>query len=111
MGRHGNKQQVTQREVDAHRLHREGRTQQQIAAELGVSQPGVSRILARIDRRALATMVDEVERVRVRQTSQLAWLAAEALKAGHLDHAAGAIDSIRSLWPACPLAESAVGKL
>ncbi len=58
-----------------------GRTQHQIAAEVGVSQPAVSKILKRVEERLLAELAPMVDRWRVRQTLRLDHLYAESVTA------------------------------
>ena len=48
-----------------------GWSQQQIAADLGVTQAAVSKILNRVERRALRELTATVERHKVRQTLRL----------------------------------------
>ena len=56
-----------------------GRTQHQMAASLGITQAGVSKIVRRIEERLLADVAYKVERQRARQTLQLSFLYAEAM--------------------------------
>jgi predicted transcriptional regulator len=54
-------------------------TQERIAAELSVNQGTVSRILKRLEARALREIARKVERVKARQTEQLEFIASEAM--------------------------------
>ena len=58
-----------------------GSTQHEIAAELQISQPAVSKLLARADERALADLSSRVERQKVRQTQRLERVFAESMRA------------------------------
>jgi hypothetical protein len=60
-----------------------GRSQHQIAASLGISQPAVSKIARRIEERLLSDLAYKVERQRARQTLQLHYLYAESMDAWH----------------------------
>jgi len=60
-----------------------GRTQHQIAASLGISQPAVSKIERRIEERLLSDAAYKTERQRARQTLQLRYIYGEALDAWH----------------------------
>lgn len=64
-----------------------GRTQHQIAANLGISQPAVSKIERRIEERLLADAAYQAERQRARQTLQLRYIYGEALDAWHASKA------------------------
>jgi hypothetical protein len=64
-----------------------GRTQHQIAASLGISQPAVSKIERRIEERLLADVAYRAERLRARQTLQLRYVYGEALDAWHASKA------------------------
>lgn len=59
----------------------EGRTQHQIAASLGISQPAVCKIVQRLEDRLLADVAWKVERHRARQTMRLEFLYGEAIRA------------------------------
>jgi len=59
----------------------EGRTQHEIARELGISQPAVCKILQRIEDRLLADIAWKVERHRARQTLRLEFIYGEAVRA------------------------------
>lgn len=58
-----------------------GRSQHQIAAALGISQPAVSKIERRIEARLLGDLADKLEHQRARQTLQLRHVYAEAFGA------------------------------
>ncbi len=58
-----------------------GWSQHQIADDLGISQPAVSKILKRIDTRILAELAGAVERHKVRHTQRLEYVFAEAMRA------------------------------
>jgi predicted transcriptional regulator len=58
-----------------------GSTQHEIATVLQISQPAVSKLLARADERALADLSSRVERQKVRQTQRLERVFAEAMQA------------------------------
>jgi len=59
----------------------EGRSQHEIARELGISQPAVCKILQRIEDRLLADVAWKVERHRARQTLRLEFIYGEAVRA------------------------------
>jgi DNA-binding transcriptional MocR family regulator len=54
-------------------------TQERIAAELKVDQGTISRVLRRLEARALREIGKKVERVKARQTEQLEFIASEAM--------------------------------
>ena len=58
-----------------------GWSQQQIAADLGVTQAAVSKILNRVERRVLRELTATVERHKARQTLRLEHIFAEAMRA------------------------------
>ena len=58
-----------------------GLSQREIAAEEGMSQSAVSKILSRLEQRALEELVDRVERQKARQTLRLDYLYRESLRA------------------------------
>jgi hypothetical protein len=72
---------VREREVKAWALRQRGWTEARIAAEIGVSQMGVSKILARLERRAYAQLSKRIARSKARQTLQLEHLLDEAVQA------------------------------
>jgi hypothetical protein len=59
----------------------EGRTQQQIAISLGISQPAVSKIARRVEERLLADVAFKADRQRARQTLRLEHIYGEAMRA------------------------------
>ena len=58
-----------------------GWSQHQIAADLGISQAAVSKILKRVELRLLRELAETVERQKARQTLRLEHLFAEAMRA------------------------------
>ena len=58
-----------------------GLSQREIAAEEGLTQGAVSKILSRLEQRALEELVDRVERQKARQTLRLDYLYRESLRA------------------------------
>jgi len=58
-----------------------GQSQHQIATALGISQPAVSKIVARIEARLLDDVAWKVDRQRARHTLRLEYLYAEAMRA------------------------------
>lgn len=58
-----------------------GWSQHQIAADLGVSQAAVSKILTRVELRVLRELTARVERQKARQTLRLEHIFAEAMRA------------------------------
>jgi uncharacterized protein YerC len=70
---------IREREQRVLHLVIRGRTQQQIATEVGVSQPAVSKILKRVEDRLVADVAPMVERWRVRQTLRLDHVYSEAI--------------------------------
>lgn len=72
---------VRLRELQVMELTLEGRTQHEIARELGISQPAVCKILQRIEDRLLADVAWKVERHRARQTLRLEFIYGEAVRA------------------------------
>lgn len=69
------------RELRAWALKCEGWSETRIAAELGVTQPAVSQMLARVEQRVLEGMQDIVERVKLEQNARLEHVISEALTA------------------------------
>jgi len=59
----------------------EGRSQAQIAADFGISQPAVCKIVRRIEERLLADVTWKVDRQRARHSLRLEFLYAEAIRA------------------------------
>jgi len=58
-----------------------GRSQHQIAASLGITQPAVSKILRRLEERLLADVAYKVERQRAQQTLRLHYIYSESMEA------------------------------
>jgi predicted transcriptional regulator len=75
------REEVRQREETAWSLRQRGWSQLRIAAELGVSQPAVHKILRRVERRVLARLADSVESLKAKQSGQLEFLLDEAVQA------------------------------
>ena len=80
-GGHEPRARIRTRELRAMELTVLGWSQHQIAADLGVSQAAVSRILARVELRVLQEMTIIVERQKARHTLRLEHLFAEAIQA------------------------------
>lgn len=76
-----NREQVRERERKALELRQRGATQLEIAGALGVEQGTVSRILARVDARALKDMGDACLAYKMAQTAQLEYVVAESMRA------------------------------
>jgi predicted transcriptional regulator len=80
-GGHEPRARIRTRELRAMELTVRGWPQQEIAADLGVSQPAVSKILKRVELRLLRELTTTVERQKVRHTVRLEHLFAEAIRA------------------------------
>lgn len=80
-GGHEPRARIRTRELRTMELTVLGWSQQQIAADLGVSQAAVSKILKRVELRVLQEMTDIVERQKARQALRLEHLFAEAIRA------------------------------
>ena len=80
-GGHEPRARIRTREWRAMELTVLGWSQHQIAADLGVSQAAVSKILARVELRVLQEMTIIVERQKARHTLRLEHLFAEAIQA------------------------------
>jgi predicted transcriptional regulator len=82
-GRNGHEpaHRVRNRELRAVELSVQGWTQAQIARELSVTQPAVSRILRRAEERLLAEASAALQRHKMRQTLRLEHLYAESVQA------------------------------
>jgi hypothetical protein len=80
-GRHVNRQQAREHERRAWELRQQGWSERRIAAEIGVEAASVHRILARDEKRLVAQLKEEGEKVKVRQTSVLEHITDEALQA------------------------------
>lgn len=73
---------VREREIRAWDLYvREHKTQSEIAEALSISQPAVSQILARVERRVLTELTRKVERQKATQHSRLEHIYREAMLA------------------------------
>ena len=82
-GQHGHEPRVRvrSREMRALELSTQGWTQPQIAMELHITQPAVSKILRRVEERALREQMAVVGRQKARHTLRLEHLYAEAIRA------------------------------
>ena len=80
-GGHEPRARIRTREARALELATLGWSQHQIAADLGITQAAVSKLLKRVELRLLRELADQVERLKVRQTLRLERLYAEALHA------------------------------
>jgi len=60
-----------------------GYSQWLLAKEMGLSQPGVSKVLRRVERRVLARMEDEARTVKAKQAAQLEFILSQAMQAWH----------------------------
>ncbi len=80
-GGHEPRPRIRMRELRAIELATLGRSQPAIAADLGVSQAAVSKILKRVELRLLRELADTVERQKARHTLRLEHLFAEAMQA------------------------------
>ena len=80
-GGHEPRARILERERRAVELSIQGWQQHQIAAELGVSQPAVSKILARTEDRRLQEIAQLVSRHKARQEMRLEHLFGQAMRA------------------------------
>jgi hypothetical protein len=80
-GGHEPRARIRTRELRTLELTTLGWSQHQIAADLGISQAAVSKILKRIELRLLREMAETVDRQKARHTYRLEHLFAEAMKA------------------------------
>lgn len=80
-GGHEPRARIRTRELRTTELAVRGLSQHQIAADLGVSQAAVSKILRRVESRLLRELTATVERQKARQTLRLEHLFAEAVHA------------------------------
>ena len=80
-GGHEPRARIRTRELRALELTNLGWSQHQIAADLGISQAGVSKLLKRVELRILQELTETVERQKARQTLRLEHLFAEAMRA------------------------------
>jgi predicted transcriptional regulator len=77
-GGHEPRARIRTRELRAIELAVRGRSQHQIAEDLGVSQAAVSKLLKRVDTRLLREFAETLERQKVRHTLRLEHLYSEA---------------------------------
>lgn len=80
-GGHEPRTRIRTREIRALELATLGWSQHQIAADLGVSQAAISKLLKRVELRLLREMADQVERQKVRQTLRLEHIFTESMQA------------------------------
>ena len=78
---HDPRARIRTREWRAMELAILGWSQPQIAADLGISQAAVSKLLKRIEVRLLRELAETVQRQKARQTLRLEHLFAEAMRA------------------------------
>jgi hypothetical protein len=80
-GGHEPRARIRTRELRALELATLGWSQHRIAADLGISQAAVSKLLRRVETRVLRELIDLVDRQKVRHTLRLEHLYAEAMGA------------------------------
>jgi DNA-binding CsgD family transcriptional regulator len=80
-GGHEPRLRLQAREHRAYELSIQGKSQTEIAAELQISQPAVSKLLRRMEDRLAAEMADTLRRLRVRTFAQFGNIYAEAMQA------------------------------
>ncbi len=80
-GGHEPRARIQARELRVLERSIQGHSQREIAAEEGLTQGAVSKILSRLEQRALEELVDRVERQKARQTLRLDYLYRESLRA------------------------------
>ena len=80
-GGHDPRARIRTRELRAMELAVLGWSQPQIAADLGISQAAVSKLLKRIETRLLRELAETVQRQKARHTLRLEHLFAEAMRA------------------------------
>lgn len=80
-GGHEPRMRIQTREMRALELSVQGQTQRQIAEELGVSQPAVSKILSRLEERYAREVVGTLDRHRAKQTLRLEHQYSESMRA------------------------------
>jgi predicted transcriptional regulator len=78
---HEPRARIRTRELRAMELTIQGWSQHRIAADLGVSQPAVSKILKRVENRVLRELAAMVERQKARHTMRLEHLYGQAIEA------------------------------
>jgi hypothetical protein len=81
--RRPNRSQARDHEGKAWDLRCRGWSQWRIAAQIGVCQQAVSKILARVEARELKRLSESVERLKVEQTGQLGHVIEESVDAWH----------------------------
>lgn len=84
--------QARERERQAWSLTQRGRTQGEIATELGITQPSVSKILARLEQRVLGELAGSVQELELRQAARLEYLYREAVDAWESSKPISAVD-------------------
>jgi DNA-binding CsgD family transcriptional regulator len=82
-GGHDPRARIRTRERRATELAVLGWSQPQIAADLGISQAAVSKLLKRIETRLLRELAETIQRQKARQMLRLEHLFAEAMRAWH----------------------------
>jgi predicted transcriptional regulator len=80
-GGHEPRARIRTRELRAMELSNLGWSQYQIAADLGITQAAVSKLLKRVELRILRELTETVERQKARQTLRLEHLFAESMRA------------------------------
>ena len=78
---HEPRARIQTRELRALELSIQGSTQRQIADELGISQPAVSKILSRLEERYAREVVASLDRHRAKQTLRLEHHYSESMRA------------------------------
>jgi predicted transcriptional regulator len=73
-------------------LAQRGRTQGEIATELGITQPSVSKILARVEQRVLGELAASVQDRKLRHAVRLEYLCREAVDAWESSKRTSAVD-------------------
>lgn len=100
------RQQREDREERAWKMRLAGKTEREIAAAVGLSQPGVHAMLDRVERRVLADAKAMVLRIKARQHGRLEALYVEALAA----YERSKQEAVRSTTEGAPGAVGADGK-
>jgi DNA-binding CsgD family transcriptional regulator len=77
------RRRIQARELQVLELFLAGRTQHQIAATVGISQPAVSKILQRLEERVLKDAGNRLEHQRARQTLRLEYIVTASMRAWH----------------------------
>jgi hypothetical protein len=86
-GGHESRARIRTRELRATELTVLGWSQPQIAADLGITQAGVCKLLRRIDTRHLRELTETIGRQKARQALRLDHVYAEAMRAWHASQA------------------------